>query len=298
MLHTPLDTFGSILGGLSSATNQAAAAQTSFVSLGPIDESDLFDDQLDDSRSVTPNQGTNVIEVQVHPPPGKIKQQPAVEGEPQQIRRERSASWNDLKAAFSHSKRRLSPNNATPESLSPTTPTFPHQAGTPTEAPNGGALEDSTTKSFFGRSRAESQPVKVGSGGGIFLARSIFSKAAKAEREDAKSRAKGERTSGQERATSPSTPTSPSLPWTPSIESGDVPLSSKAAKALEKNRRKEEQKRKLEQLAEQLKAGNKKGQDGLSFVSSSSGEQRKAANHWIEDTDGMYGGSLNSWGGL
>ncbi len=155
MLHTPLDTFGSILGGLSSPTNQAAAAQTSFVSLGPIDESDLFDDQLDDSRSVTPNQGANVIEVQVHPPPGKIKQQPAVEGEPQQIRRERSASWNDLKAAFSHSKRRLSPNNATPESLSPTTPTFPHQAGTPTEAPNGGALEDSTTKSFFGRSRAE-----------------------------------------------------------------------------------------------------------------------------------------------
>ena len=82
------------------------------------------------------------------------------------------------------------------------------------------------------------------------------------------------------------------------MESGDGQLSSKATKAMEKNRRKEEQKRKLEQLAEQLKAGNKKGQDGLSFTSSSSGEQRKAANHWIEETDGMYGGSINSWGGL
>ena len=82
-------------------------------------------------------------------------------------------------------------------------------------------------------------------------------------------------------------------------QSGSPPSrETEAPKAMEKNRRKEEQKRKLEQLAEQLKAGNKKGQDGLSFTSSSSGEQRKAANHWIEETDGMYGGSLNSWGGL
>jgi len=242
--------------------------------------------------------GNNAIEVNVHPPPGKSKQ--IVETEPQQFKRERSASWNDLKAAFTHSKRRLSPNNATPESLSPTTPTFPNQANTPTETANDSATGEPAAKSIFGRNRAESQPVtsKVGSGGGIFLARSIFSKGSKAEREDTKARAKAEKTAGQERGTSPSTPTSPSPPWSPSMNDSEGQLSTKATRALEKNKRKEEQKRKLEQLAEQLKAGNKKGQDGLSFVTSSSGEQRKAANHWIEETDGMYGGNLTSWGGL
>ncbi|KLO16761.1 hypothetical protein SCHPADRAFT_199163 [Schizopora paradoxa] len=296
MLHTPLDTFGSVLGGLTSSTSQNVGTQPSVVTLGPIMESDMYENQFDDSRSTTPSQITNIVEVQVHPPPGKMQRLQDVEEEPPQIKRERSASWNDLKAAFSQSKRRLSPNNATPESLSPTTPNFPSQVGIPSDVSNGGSTEETPTRSFFGRNRAESQPTKVGSGSGIFLARSIFSKASKAERDDAKSRAKVG--AGQERAASPSTPTSPSLPWTPSMESGDSQLSSKAAKAMEKNRRKEEQKRKLEQLAEQLKAGNKKGQDGLSFTSSSSGEQRKAANHWIEETDGMYGGSINSWGGL
>lgn len=294
MLRTPLDGFESILGGL-SAPQQGGANQSSFVTLSPVGERDLLNNQLEDTGSTTPSQLSNAIEVQVHPPPGKVKEQ-QVEVDPQQvIKRERSASWNDLKAAFTQSKRRLSPSNASPEPSSPTTPTFLNPIATSTDTGEG----NEESKSLFGRSRAESQPAKVGSGGGIFLARSIFaSKGSKAEKEEAKARAKAEKAAGQERATTPSTPTSPSFSYTPSMESSDAPMSPKVAKAMEKSRRKEEQKRKLEQLAVQLKAGNKKGQDGLSFTTSSSGEQRKNANHWIEETDGMFGGNLSTWGGL
>lgn len=77
----------------------------------------------------------------------------------------------------------------------------------------------------------------------------------------------------------------------------------KAAKAEEKRRKKEEERRKLEQLALQLKATHPKAprpgpKDGHSTLSGSSEERRRQANKWMEETDGLYGGAINTWGGL
>ena len=78
----------------------------------------------------------------------------------------------------------------------------------------------------------------------------------------------------------------------------------KAAKAEEKRRKKAEEKARLEALAAQFsqqrsKNGGGAKVDGASVVSSGSFERRKAANEWVEDSAGMYGGgSVMVWGGL
>lgn len=77
----------------------------------------------------------------------------------------------------------------------------------------------------------------------------------------------------------------------------------KAAKAAEKRRKKDAERARIEQLALQLKASapgalRPGARDGHSTLSGSSEERRRQANKWLEETDGLYGGAINTWGGL
>lgn len=74
----------------------------------------------------------------------------------------------------------------------------------------------------------------------------------------------------------------------------------KAAKAAEKRRKKDAERARIEQLALQLKASAPRAgaKDGHSTLSGSSEERRRQANKWLEETDGLYGGAINTWGGL
>lgn len=103
---------------------------------------------------------------------------------------------------------------------------------------------------------------------------------------------------------------------TPQAPVGGYPgarsLSPKSAKAEAKRRKKEEEKARLEALALQFSQNRKKiniaagGNDSVSIVGSgsvfsgSSGEKRRIANEWVEESKCMYGagGIVSSWGGL
>ena len=85
------------------------------------------------------------------------------------------------------------------------------------------------------------------------------------------------------------------------------PLSPKSAKAEAKRRKKEEEKARLEALALQFKQGRQKNAamgdmasvaGAASIMSGSSGERRRLANEWVEESKCMYGGIGASWGGL
>ena len=67
----------------------------------------------------------------------------------------------------------------------------------------------------------------------------------------------------------------------------------------EKRRKKDEEKLRLEQLAANLRASAEKAKakDTVSMVSSGSSERRKAANQWVENSEGMYGG-IGGWSSL
>ncbi|KAI5123174.1 hypothetical protein M0805_000874 [Coniferiporia weirii] len=81
----------------------------------------------------------------------------------------------------------------------------------------------------------------------------------------------------------------------------DARAAAKAAKAEEKRRRKMEERMARDRLAAQFSAGRVgAGRDKMSVTSSGSSERRrKAANEWVEDGSGLYGGAgLAGWGGL
>lgn len=276
-LPTPVDPFGTAqasffskhAGGGSGVLSAGASTSTS-APLTSIEEASLYDDDtVSGTRSHTPN--GNALDVMHR---AAAAAPPDTAAWKERLRAGGAGALTSAGAASGYGNP-LPPSPLSPEPVSPAFSVFSDTTSNP-KSPD--AVSE-TRHTSFTRSLFSRQPHKLRS-----------SKSA-ASAESAKKQPPPSLLS-----TSTASSEDPSM-WS---DARDV---KKAAKAEEKRRKKDEERRRIEQLALQLKASAPGAprpgpKDGHSTLSGSSEERRRQANKWMEETDGLYGGAINTWGGL
>lgn len=269
-LPTPVDPFGTAQASFFSK-HAGGGVMAASAPLTSIEEASLYDDDtVSGTRSHTPN--GNSLDV-VHRAAAAAAAPPDTAAWKERLRGAGGAGA--LPSAGAGYGNPLPPSPLSPEPMSPAFSVF---SDTTSNLKSPDAVSE-TRHTSFTRSLFSRQPHKLRASKSVASAES-------SKKQPAPSLL----------STSTASSEDPSM-WS---DARDV---KKASKAEEKRRKKDEERRRIEQLALQLKASAPGAprpgpKDGHSTLSGSSEERRRQANKWLEETDGLYGGAINTWGGL